>query len=392
MNLSSMHHVLFGYWSGFATRRAMKLLCTAALVSAAAACGSSSPVEVSSPASSASPSLLDAYPPLPVGPAPGASAEARAAFQALKRGINFGNMLESPNEGEWGLSVEDRYIALVGNGGFTSSVRLPVRWSNHATPDAAATIDPKFFERVDSVVDRLLARGVTVVLNMHHYRQLDGDTLDPNERAVPTNLVDVRMLAMWKQIAQRYANRSANLIFEIYNEPHGRLESRWNDLASRAIRLIRQSNAKRILVIGPTQYNSASKLPELLIPPDPHLILTVHHYDPFDFTHQGAEWVVPAKQTGVECCSDAQKRDMLRSLDLAASESKRLNYPIFVGEFGAYSKAPEQARVSYSRFMRDAMEERALPWFYWELASGFGIYDPTTSKFREPLFNALYGQ
>jgi endoglucanase len=371
--------------------RTLKLCFAAALLSLVAACGSNSAVDVS-PAVAAPASPLDAYPPLPSGPAPGASPEARAVFQALRRGINFGNMLESPNEGEWGLRAEDRFFDLVGDGGFTKSVRLPVRWSNHATLDAAATIDPKFFERVDYVVDQLLARGVTVMLNMHHYRQLDGDTPDPNERSVPADVVDVRMLAMWKQIAERYSNRSSNLIFEIYNEPHGRLEPKWNDLVSRAVRLIRQSNPRRVLVIGPTQYNSASRLAALVVPPDPHLLLTVHNYDPFDFTHQGADWVTPVKPTGVTCCTDAQKRDMLRSLDLAASEAKRLNYPVFVGEFGAYSKAPDESRVAYSRFMRDAMEERGLTWFYWELASGFGVYDPATSKFRTSLFNALYGQ
>jgi endoglucanase len=353
------------------------------------ACGSNNVVEtVPNPPPQ---SLLDAYPPMPSGRAPGASSEAQAAFRNLGRGINFGNMLEAPNEGEWGLNVEERFFDLVGDGGFTKSVRLPVRWSNHAAVDAAATIDPKFFARVDYVVDRLIARGATVMLNMHHYRQIDGDKLDPNERAVAADVVDVRLLAMWKQIAERYANRGSKLIFEIYNEPHGRLEPKWNDLLSRAVRLIRQSNPSRVLVIGPTFYNNATKLPELVVPADPHLILTVHNYDPFDFTHQGAEWIEPQKPIGATCCSDAQKAEMSRSLDLAAREAKRLNYPVFVGEFGSYSKAPEESRVAYSRFMRDAMEARGLPWFYWELASGFGVYDPVAGRYRVSLFNALYG-
>ncbi len=359
-------------------------------------CGSTSSVEVApNPVSNppaTTPSLLDAYPPLPAGPAPGASPEARAIASKIGRGINFGNMLEAPNEGDWGLRVEDRFIDLVGPGKFSSSVRLPVRWSNHATPDANATIDAQFFARVDSVVDRLLARGVIVVLNMHHYRQLDGDNPDDKERAVPAEVVDVRLLAMWKQIAERYANRSPNLLFEIYNEPHGRLEPKWNDMASRAVRLIRKSNPTRVLIVGPTFYNSATKLSELVVPPDPHLLLTVHNYDPFDFTHQGAEWVVPVKPTGVTCCSDSQKQAIVRNLDLAVSAAKQLNYPVFVGEFGAYSKAPDASRAAYLRFIRDSMEARALPWFYWELASGFGIFDLATNQFRSQLFDELYGR
>jgi endoglucanase len=334
---------------------------------------------------------LDSFPPMPSGPAPGASQEMRALVASMGRGINFGNMLEAPREGDWGLRAETRFIELVGDGKFTKHVRLPVRWSNHASLDAAAIIDPKFFERVDSVVDALLARGVTVMLDMHHYRQIDGDARDENEPAVAPDVVNVRLLSMWRQIAQRYANRSSKLLFEVYNEPHGVLEPAWNDLLSRAVRVIRESNPTRAIVIGPTSWNSASRLSQLSIPPDANLILTVHIYDPFSFTHQGADWITPKLPTGVTCCNEAQKQEVNKMLDLAVSEAKRLNYPVFVGEFGSYERAPQPSRIEYSRFMRQAMEARALPWFYWELASGFGVYDPVANSFRKDLFDALYG-
>ncbi len=320
-----------------------------------------------------------------------ASARARELAKALDRGINFGNMLDAPTEGAWGLRVEDAFIALVGDGGFTRSVRLPVRWSNHASADATATVDPVFFERVDGVVDRLLARNVTVVLNMHHYRQLDGDRLDPKEREVAANVVEPRFLAMWNQIARRYASRNDRLIFELYNEPHGRLENRWNDLLASALRIVRESNPRRAVMIGPTSWNSAYHLPKLALPIDPNLILTVHHYEPFSFTHQGAEWVTPSRPVGVDCCDAAALAKINEPLDLAVRESQRLGYPVVVGEFGAYSKAPAVARLRYTRLVRDAMQSRGLPWIYWELAAGFGIYDPVADKFRTDLQQALYG-
>jgi endoglucanase len=273
----------------------------------------------------------------------------------------------------------------------TSSVRLPVRWSNHASSDARAIIEPAFFARVDTVIDTLLARGVTVVLNMHHYRQLDGDALDPGERAVDSSVVQVRMLSMWQQIARRYATRSPSLLFEIYNEPHGALEPHWNALLSRALRVIRASNPTRLVVVGPTHWNAAHRLPQLELPPDPHLLLTVHHYEPFDFTHQGASWVQPVKPTGVDCCDDAMLIRMREPLDIAVRESARLAYPVFVGEFGAYERAPATARERYLRVMREEMSKRQLPWFYWELASGFGVYDPKSKRYRQELKDALFG-
>lgn len=337
---------------------------------------------------------LSAYPPLPpaaAGQRVVASDAAWAAVAALGRGINFGNMLDAPHEGDWGLRVEERFIDLVGEGGLTRSVRLPVRWSNHASADAQARIDPVFFDRVAHVVDRLLARGATVVLNMHHYRQLDGDALDKNERPVAPEVVQLRLLAMWRQIAERFANRPAQLLFEVYNEPHGALEPHWNTLFARALAVVRTSNPTRLVVVGPTHWNAASHLDRLVLPADRHLVLTVHHYEPFAFTHQGAEWVQPMPPLGQDCCNPAQRQAIEAPLQLAAQFRDRLGYPVFVGEFGAHGQAPLAARLRYLRLKRDAMERLGLPWFYWELAAGFGVYDPMAKAWRTEVRDALFG-
>jgi endoglucanase len=369
-------------------------VCVGLLVLTSQACGGSSSGGAAS-TSAGNGSSLDSYPLSAAGPSPGASAQALTTAKSLGQGINFGNMLEAPNEGDWGLRAEQRFVDLIGSTGLTTSVRLPVRWSNHASSDAQALIDPAFFARVDTVVDALLARGATVILNMHHYRQLDGDALDPGERSVDTagdnNLLRVRLLAMWQQIANRYAKRPPQLLFEIYNEPHGMLEPQWNDLLSRALRVIRSSNPTRLVVVGPTLWNSATRLSQLVLPPDANLVLTVHHYEPFEFTHQGAAWITPTMPAGVDCCSAAFTQRMTELLDTAVSESTRLGYPVFVGEFGSYEKGALPARVRYLGVMRSEMAKRQLPWFYWELASGFGLYDPAAGAYRKELKDALFG-
>jgi endoglucanase len=35
------------------------------------------------------------------------------------------------------------------------------------------------------------------------------------------------------------------------------------------------------------------------------------------------------------------------------------------------------------------METRGMSWDYWEFASGFGVYDPTTLTFRQGLLDSL---
>lgn len=335
---------------------------------------------------------INTYPPLANDAAPGASPGAAATAAAIGRGVNFGNMLEAPTEGAWGLTVTDDFIDKAAAAGF-ASVRLPVRWSNHASADAPFTIDPVFMARVESVVDRLLAKDVVVVLNMHHYRQLDGDPLDPGELAVADAAVDVRFVMLWEQIATRFRGRGARLVFELYNEPHGRLNGEaWNVLAARALGVVRRTNSDRIVVIGPTSWNSANDLRLLKIPNDANLIATVHNYAPFAFTHQGAEWVSPVLPIGVTCCSTSQQAEMTAPLDVATAWSAAKRYPVFVGEFGAYSRADDASRIDFNRRMRGLMEARGMSWTYWEFAAGFGIYDPVRLSFRQGLFDSLLGR
>ncbi len=334
---------------------------------------------------------VDDFPPMANDAPPGATASTRATAAALGRGVNFGNMLEAPHEGDWGLRVTQEFIDSAASAGF-KTVRLPVRWSNHASAGEPFTVDATFMARVESVVDALLAKGVYVVLNMHHYRQLDGDALDAGESPVADSVLEERFLRIWVQIAERFRAKSDHLIFELYNEPHGRQTAeRWNLLAARALGAVRRSNPTRIVVIGPVSWNNASALSSLRLPNDANLIVTVHNYEPFAFTHQGATWVSPVLPTGVSCCDGAQVTALSTPLQTANTWSVAHGYPVFLGEFGAYEAADMASRVRYTRLERDVAESRGMSWTYWEFASGFGVYDPAAHAFRAGLRDALLG-
>ena len=341
---------------------------------------------------------LDRYPLSEPGALSGGASEATwAAARALGPGINYGNMLEAPREGDWGLRVDPEWAAVVARAGFRH-VRLPVRWSNHAGTDEAAVIDPAFIARVQAVVDGLLAQGLQVVLNMHHYRQLDGDVRDANEAPVDRTALQLRFLALWAQIGERFKGYPERLWFELYNEPHGQqTPERWNDLASRALRLLRSSHPQRLIVIGPTDWNNASALATLMLPPDPRLVVTVHNYAPMSFTHQGADWAGPDfRRQGLLCCDAAQRQQALAPLTVAADWSKAHRNPVWLGEFGAYGGPPGKpndmaSRAAWTRLVRTEAERLGMPWAYWELASGFGAYDWARKRWHAPLREALLG-
>lgn len=300
----------------------------------------------------------------------------------LGRGINFGNALEAPSEGEWGFRIEESYFDAVKEAGF-DTVRLPVKWSAHAKQESPYTIDPKFFDRVDSLVDDALERDLNLVLNIHHYDELYEDP-DGHEE---------RFIALWRQIAKRYADRSPRLVFELLNEPRNPLTpERWNELFPKALAVVRESNPDRAVMVGPGNWNNIDALSKLELPQDEKLIVTVHYYSPFEFTHQGASWAEGSeKWLGRTWGSEADRQAVRRDLEKAAAWAKERERPLFLGEFGAYSRAPLESRVKWTEFVRSEAERLGMSWAYWEFGSGFGVYDPQGEKWREPLKQALLG-
>src|SRR5689334_6429272 len=90
------------------------------------------------------------------------SAAAASIVKKLGRGMNFGNALEAPNEGEWGVTLKADYFRAIKEAGF-DTIRLPVRWSAHAQADAPYTIDPVFAKRIDWAIDQAVANKLNII-------------------------------------------------------------------------------------------------------------------------------------------------------------------------------------------------------------------------------------
>jgi endoglucanase len=305
-----------------------------------------------------------------------------AVNKSLGRGINFGNALEAPKEGDWGLKLDASYFKIIKDAGF-STVRVPVKWSAHAAKDAPYTIDAEFAKRIDWVLDQAEANKLNVILNVHHYGEMDSE---PDKHLS-------RLVALWEQIAKRYKDRPATLVFELLNEPHDKLiDQKWNDAIPPLLKAVRATNPTRAAIIGPPFWNGIWALPKLKLPDDPNIILTVHYYDPFKFTHQGAPWagddvknLKDIKWEGTEM----ELAALRKSFDQAADWAKKNNRPVFLGEFGAFEKADMTSRAKWTAAVVKEAEARGFSWAYWEFASGFGAYDREKKAWREPLLKAL---
>lgn len=327
---------------------------------------------------------------------PARTAEEQTA--ALGRGVNFGGILEAPDAVDRAKHLDRGLFKAVRDGGF-ATVRLPVRFSNHAGLTAPYRLDEGFMRHVDEAVAWAQAENLTIIIDFHHYRQMDGDPLDAGEgRAdLSDDGLRERFTLIWQQIAERYRSQPIDkVLFEIYNEPHGNTDGDiWNQLVADTLTVIRKSNPDRFVIVDAGNWATAWGLEGLKLPEDDRrLIVSVHNYAPFDFTMQGASWIEnSAKWVGTPCCSKAQVAKINEPLDIAVEWSRNNNRPIFLGEFGANSIAGYEDRVRYARIMRDEAEKRGFSWAYWDFSSDeFGPWDYLGKTWRVELRDALTGK
>jgi endoglucanase len=312
---------------------------------------------------------------------PSAEGDTTSYNRMLGRGINLGNTLDAPFEGAWGVTLKSDYFQAIADAGF-NSVRIPIRWSAHALNDPPYTIDGTFFQRVDWTIDQALTRNLKVVIDLHHYGEMNQD---------PT-ANRARLLSLWRQIAVRYRDRPQSLYFELFNEPQDKFTDQdWNDVLAQLLKEVREYDSKRAIIVGPGYWNGFDHLPELQLPSDDRrLIVTFHYYRPFQFTHQAQAWL-PASQAwrGTHWGNEQDKRALHDDFVSVAAWAKEHQRPIYLGEFGASENAEMDDRLAWTRAVVANANTMGFSWSYWQFTTSFGAYDTITNSWNERMLHAL---
>ncbi|HEY3814444.1 MAG TPA: glycoside hydrolase family 5 protein [Caulobacteraceae bacterium] len=298
--------------------------------------------------------------------------------RAMGRGVNvlgYDPIWNDPQQGRF----RPEHFRAIARGGF-QTVRMNLQPWSHM--DADERLDPQWLATLDRLVTAATDNGLTVVIDDH----------DDEHCVESIALCESRLTAFWSQIAPHFAKAPDKVVFELLNEPHGKLDdAAWNRLLDIELSVVRETNPTRNVVIGPTAWNSFDHLPGLRLPEtDRHIIVTVHYYTPMEFTHQGAAWVAQyAGLKDVHWGTDAEIARVGRDFDTIAAWSKAHHRPIFLGEFGAYDKADMASRVRYTSTVARAAEARGWAWAYWQFDSDFIAWDMQRNAWVAPIHKAL---
>lgn len=294
----------------------------------------------------------------------------------MGKGINLGNTLESPYEGEWGLTAKEYFFDDFKEAGF-SNVRIPVRWDKHMGTKYPYTIDSSWLDRVEQVLDWSLSRGFVTILDSHHDDWIKENYSENIER----------FESLWEQLAARFSDKPENLVFEICNEPFGNItDNEINEMNKRILAKIRTKSPTRSVVIGGGNwYSYESLLKNVEVPSDPYIIATFHYYEPFNFTNQGqGTWG-----------SENDKTTVREAFEKIRGWSLKKNIPVLLGELGVTGVADRKSRIKYYDYITDEALKNGFAFSVWDNGL-FGttpddnaFYNRSAREFDQPILEAV---
>ena len=346
--------------------------------------------------------------------------------EAMGPGWNLGNQLESvtdnvPEETNWGNPViTEKLIQSVKAAGF-KSIRIPVSYFAKIDDDKDYTIDSKWLDRVQEVVDYCIKNDLYAVINIHGdgYNTIDGSWLLCNGK----NQTEIKKKykKVWKQIAERFKNYDEHLLFESmneefdgsYSEPNKEYYQNINDYNQIFVDTVRKTgdnNTKRWLIIPGWNTNIdytagdyGFKLPtdqyrdKSIDKEEQRIMISVHYYSPWDFcggengviTQWGNEADDPSK-TSITC----DETYMKNQLNLMKTTFADKGYPVFIGEYGSigktsYDSENEYYRAYFARKLCQLSRKNGCIPMYWDNGyngvHGFGLFDRTTCEVTQPV-------
>lgn len=241
------------------------------------------------------------------------------------------------------------------------------------------------FRRIDDFVGWCEKHKLNVVFNLHKAIGNYADIAEKVKLLDAPELQD-RFVALWLEFERRYHDRPG-VVFELLNEVRDEPPAKWNALADRTLKAIRERNKDRWVVIGSTCWNSVWRLKDLAVWDDPKVVYTFHMYDPHAFTHQrGVLQAGPlfANEDVPYPGREAMARALQPAVDWAKAHPDKI---LWNGEFGTIRHMAPMDRVAYMSDVVAVCRKAGIPYCVWNYLSTpndgnrFSLVDDVTRDF-----------
>ena len=329
----------------------------------------------------------------------------------LGRGINLGNSWDSDgrDDAAWSNPIRDVDFAIIKAAGF-NSVRIPVRWQ-YNSDYSTHTVDPERLAGVIEDINLAIANGLAVVVNFHHYVELNcagGGHKDRGCKYDATKFEEEKnhFLLLWAQVASvMNAFPDDMIVLEILNEPVIPNVDLVNQLMLDAYNVIRTHAPNKTIMFEALHGAKFYDIDKMKLPPDGNIIFSGHYYEPFQYSHQG-------NMHGNACRGDEVK-SITASTDLSSYATLAKQYypdingtdhvPLNMGEFGVAggdvspcnwedgNGPSSEGKAEWANAAAKAAISRGMSFHYWGFSytGGFDAYDPSSEKWHTGFPQAL---
>ncbi len=342
--------------------------------------------------------------------------------QNLMPGWNLGNQLESnsdgtPSETAWGNPViTENLIKQVKAQGF-KSIRIPVSYLSKIGAGPNYTIDSKWLDRVQEVVDMCINNGLYAIINIHGdgYYSVKGGWLLCGESASEQKTIKAKYEKVWEQIAKRFKNYDDHLVFEsmneeydgTYNNPNPEYYNNinaYNQIFVDTVRKAGGKNNNRYLLIpgwntdinfttgDSDTYTMEAKF---VIPNDSRIMISVHYYTPWEFCgEEGYDTFYKWGDSVKKFVKRRQSETLVnRQFDKLYNAFIKNGYGVVIGEYGSIDRTHKDKsnttyRAYFAEYVNYAAHQRNIVTVYWDNGyngkHGFGLFDRTKCTVTQP--------
>lgn len=342
--------------------------------------------------------------------------------QNLMPGWNLGNQLESnsdgtPSETTWGNPViTEKLIKQVKAQGF-KSIRIPVSYLSKIGAGPNYTIDSKWLDRVQEVVDMCINNGLYAIINVHGdgYYSIKGGWLLCGESASEQKTIKAKYEKVWEQIAKRFKNYDDHLVFEsmneeydgTYNNPNPEYYNNinaYNQIFVDTVRKAGGKNNNRYLLIPGwnTDINfttgdcdTYTMEAKFVIPNDSRIMISVHYYTPWEFCgEEGYDTFYKWGDSVKKFVKRRQSETLVnRQFDKLYNAFIKNGYGVVIGEYGSIDRTHKDKsnttyRAYFAEYVNYAAHQRNIVTVYWDNGyngkHGFGLFDRTKCTVTQP--------
>jgi len=254
---------------------------------------------------------------------------------------------------------------------------------------------------LDRNIELAKENGIKLILNMHVPQggfQSNGEggalwDVEENQK---------RLIALWNEIAKRYANETSIAAYDILNEPVvSKGKYQWQKLAQEIVNVIREVDNNHLILVErmnaiiPHDYSNDSEMNFIFVEdPANKWGLTFHFYSPIEYTHQYASWSDFFRNTDGGTYPDLNGRNkafLEKEVDSYLKIAQEKNLPIYLGEFGVIEATlnKEKGGFVWISDMLDILKTRNVSFTYHAWVDGsFGVKDrhELESLFRNKFF------